>query len=166
MVAHKQTRCWRVLHLDGQEVGLPVTVSHRPWAWASGTSEAWPLMTHFLQQGHTHSNKTKPTNSATPYGHCGVIFIQTTTVVVDELSFHIHIASNMASVDLRVWSFVLLTSPCYFWSPSLFLGTSQALSLPYISLHIFLCLELSQNSLCLPDVPPSIPPFPIGHRSF
>jgi hypothetical protein len=25
-------------------------------------------MTHFLQQGHTHSNKTTPPNDATPYG--------------------------------------------------------------------------------------------------
>jgi hypothetical protein len=27
-----------------------------------------PLVTHFLQQSHTYSNKATPLNSATPYG--------------------------------------------------------------------------------------------------
>ena len=30
--------------------------------------------THFLQQGHTHSNKTRSSNSATPYGPIGAIW--------------------------------------------------------------------------------------------
>ena len=35
-------------------------------------------MTHFLQQGYTHSNKVTP-NSNTPYELMGVKYIQTTT---------------------------------------------------------------------------------------
>jgi hypothetical protein len=39
-------------------------------------SKPTPTVTHFLQQGHTYSNKAKPPNSATPWAK----HIQTTTV--------------------------------------------------------------------------------------
>jgi hypothetical protein len=41
-----------------------------------------PTMTHFLQQGHTHSNKAIPTNSAIPWAK----YIQTSTPAYTELT--------------------------------------------------------------------------------
>jgi hypothetical protein len=36
-------------------------------AWAYETSKPASSVTHFLEQGHTHSNKATPPNGATPY---------------------------------------------------------------------------------------------------
>ena len=44
-------------------------------------SKTTPKVTHFLKQGHTHSNKTTPPNRATPWAKR----IQTTTPVEFEL---------------------------------------------------------------------------------
>jgi hypothetical protein len=49
-----------------------------PQAWLTFCAlEA--LVTPFLQQSHTSSNKATSPHSATPYGLTGIIFIQTTT---------------------------------------------------------------------------------------
>ena len=42
-----------------------------------GDLKSAPLVTHFLQQGHTYSNKATPPNSATPYEIMGANYIQT-----------------------------------------------------------------------------------------
>ena len=66
MVARRQMWCWEsyILH------------SNRKWsemlgvAWAYETSKPISTETHFLQKGHTYSNKATPPNSATPFvGH-------------------------------------------------------------------------------------------------
>ena len=84
MVVCKQTWCWRrrelrVIHLN------PLAKGREP-TWASEISKSAPTMTHFLQQGHTCSNKVTSPNSATLYGpsiqtheSMGAIPIQTTS---------------------------------------------------------------------------------------
>ena len=63
----------RVLHLDSKEARM-VLQAVRRLSFHTGqtlsieTSKTIPTVTHFLQQGHTYSDKTTPPNSATPYG--------------------------------------------------------------------------------------------------
>jgi hypothetical protein len=59
-----------VLHLDWKAA----TVSH---VARRRVSKPTPMVTHFLQQGHTYSNNAKPSNNATPW----VKHIQTTTIL-------------------------------------------------------------------------------------
>lgn len=56
----------------------------RSWAWE--TSKPNPIVTHFLQQGHAHSNKVTSPNSTIPYEIMGSNYIQTATeLVIDKL---------------------------------------------------------------------------------
>jgi hypothetical protein len=48
-----------------------------PQAARRRVSKPTPTVTHFLQQGHTYSNKTSPLNSAAPWAK----HIQTTTLI-------------------------------------------------------------------------------------
>lgn len=40
------------------------------------------MVTYFLQQGHTHSKKATPTNSATPFEIMEANYIGTTTITI------------------------------------------------------------------------------------
>jgi hypothetical protein len=73
----------RVLHL--------VLKENRSLAFRQleGRSQSAPSkMTHFLQQGHTHSNKATPPNSATHWAN----HIQTTPVILDSVTSTLTIA--------------------------------------------------------------------------
>jgi hypothetical protein len=72
MVAHRLT--WYYWIRRQQEERMRLNMS-----WASETSKPNPLI-HFLQEGHTHSNKATPLNSATSSEPMGAIFIPITTV--------------------------------------------------------------------------------------
>ena len=63
----------RFLHLGLQE--QEVSVCHTEHSLSKGNLETHPLVTHFLQQGHTYTNTTTQPNSVTLYG---AIFFQTT----------------------------------------------------------------------------------------
>ena len=113
MVVCKQTWCWRrrelrVIHLN------PLAKGREP-TWASEISKSAPTMTHFLQQGHTCSNKVTPPNSATPYSqlfkHTSMraIFIQ--TIIEGNLSAWLFSKITIAS---SIWG--SMTSPAMgFW---------------------------------------------------
>jgi hypothetical protein len=50
------------------------------WAWLKNLKpQSSSLEIHFLQWGHTYSNKVIPPNSVTPYEPMGAILLQTTT---------------------------------------------------------------------------------------
>ena len=63
MVLEKELRV-RYLGLQAAEGAVYYTGVTR----TQETSKPAPIVTHFLQQGHTYSNKTTPPNSAIPYG--------------------------------------------------------------------------------------------------
>ena len=62
MVLEKELR---VLHLGVQGAEDTATPG---LAWAYETTKTTSIVTHFLQQGHTYSNKAKPPNNAIPNG--------------------------------------------------------------------------------------------------
>jgi hypothetical protein len=61
----------RVLHLDLQGAGSNCATGQGLSIW---DLKAHPLVTCFLQQGHTYSNKATPSNTATSYGPKGAIY--------------------------------------------------------------------------------------------
>lgn len=61
-----------VLHLTGNRKLIERSLSKRLHSWP-------PTITPSPQQGHTHSSKVTPPNSATPYEIIGDSYIQTTT---------------------------------------------------------------------------------------
>ena len=67
-------------------------------------------MTHFLQQGHTHSNKATPPKSVTPYEIMEANYVQTTTQAFqsqqagyqNQLSFHKVAEDIYSSIKLKI----------------------------------------------------------------
>jgi hypothetical protein len=72
MILGKELRASH-LYLQAAEVNATLAIAR-----ATETSKPAFIVTYFLQQGHTQSNKATPPNSATPYGPIGAIFVQTT----------------------------------------------------------------------------------------
>jgi len=162
MAAHRQGAGKFYIWVGRKQVFLWLWTTN-PGSETSGTSKACVLVTHYLQQGHTHSKTTPTPRRPHPLTvllpePVGVIFIQTiTTVLVDKLWFYTHIASDLVSVDL--WDWVFLTSPCYFWSTSLFCGTSRS-----HRLSAYHTSALLTSSLVTLPVPGTLPEFSLPTR--
>lgn len=55
----------------------------RLWIWLEHLKpQSQPLLTQFLEQGHTYYNKAKSPNSVTPCGPMRTIFIQNPTLII------------------------------------------------------------------------------------
>ena len=72
MAVYRQMWCW--VHIDQKATGRTVTLSKVK----QKELKACPIVTHFLQQGPTYSNKATLPNSATLYEFMGASDIQTT----------------------------------------------------------------------------------------
>lgn len=81
MEADKAMEKLRVLHLDLQAAEMNATLG---LIWASETSKTTPTASQFLQQGHLNFRKAISCNNTTPYGPMRAIFIQLTTVAMDQ----------------------------------------------------------------------------------
>jgi hypothetical protein len=70
MAAHRKTWCWRSREFFILIYRWQVGDCVQHWCSLSGynTLKSAYTVTHFLQQGHSHSNKAIPPNSTVPYG--------------------------------------------------------------------------------------------------